>query len=1071
MNPQLQPQWPEIERIFDEALECEDNERAAFLEAACAGDELLRREVEALLAADQKLQQAPRLLASPLHRTKATPTRLGAYQLQHEIARGGMGAVWLAHRADEQFEQQVAIKLLRAGANHDDLQRRFQHERQILADLNHPNIARLLDGGTTAEGQPYFVMEYIEGVPIDEYCQQQQLSVRDRLLLFRQVCAAVQYAHQHLIIHRDLKPANILVTADGTPKLLDFGIAKLLQPDLSQSHQTQAGQTPMTPAYASPEQVRGEKLTTASDVYSLGVLLYELLTGRSPYRLKENTLGEMMRVIVEQEPERPSLLVSQYTAEIKRTTKSAEESLETRKSSLPESPDKLRRHLTGDLDAIVLKALRKEPESRYISIEQFSADLRAYLEGMPVAARRGTFNYRAVRFIRRNKVPVAAAAVVVLSLLGGIGASMYQARIARTAQAHAEGQELSNRRLLYTSQMRLAQSAWDNANVERVRELLTAHIPQAGQPDLRGFEWNYLWKLSHTELAALPHAAEVTSVAFTPDGSSLISVVELPNKPRTLRIWDTTAWQEKYQATGDYPSDIGREIAIAKNSQYFAIGGFSMGIDLRDTITGKRIKKIAESVSFLSMALSPDGTRVAGGLYDGSVAIYDVLTGQEISRFHAHNRLIGEMTFSPDGQKLVTKGDKNVSLKLWDVPSGKKLWSLPLRMIYRNPLFLSDGHYLVSAGEFSLAVIDVNAGKEIRQIKLQERGSSLSLSPDGKILAIGQFDRHVTLWDTETWQMLPAIKGHQVTALAFAPDGKTLASGSGDGIVKLWDINQSLSVDTYQLKKSYVDEMGFAPTVGRLLIMDAEQSLHAFDTSTKQKLFTIESRSGLFSDLWNTSRFKHLFTQTNDGSRIAVPHEQTIRILDAATGSELLNVPTPGLYSYAINLSSDGRMMAANLCSCRAPDINTDATLENDFDHLIVWETATGHQLLNIDKPEVPLSRTVFLKDNQTIVSGGMTGHLVWWDLATRKQKKVLDTGANGSSLTLSPDGKLLAVADKIAAVLLFDSTTGEKILTLKGHNSFVRRMAFSPDSKRLLTGATDQTARLWDLRTGQELL
>ncbi len=438
-------QWQQIEKIFYSAMELPPGERDDFVGQACAGDEELRQEVRALLAANRdaaSFLDSP--VAMPPHSGTLSPTlvmpqaisnstsaaesgiRVGHYRMLREIGRGGMGAVWLAEHADGQFRQQVAIKLLHAGAENEEISRRFRHERQILASLDHPNIARLLDGGTTEDGRPYFVMEHIEGLPIDEYCRQHQLSVDDRLRLFRQVCAAVHYAHQNLVIHRDLKPSNIVVTADGAPKLLDFGIAKLLQPDLAQSYDTLSGVTPMTPAYASPEQVRGEKLTTASDVYSLGVVLYELLTGRSPYRLKANTFGELMRAMVEQEPERPSTAITRKDDE---------------PSAAPvtiEPPDKLRRRLAGDIDSIALMALHKEPGTRYSSVEQFCEDIRRYLEGLSTIARKGTFGYRAAKYLRRNRIPVAAAALVLLTLISGIFATWRQVVIARAAQVRAE---------------------------------------------------------------------------------------------------------------------------------------------------------------------------------------------------------------------------------------------------------------------------------------------------------------------------------------------------------------------------------------------------------------------------------------------------------------------------------------------------------------------------------------------------------------------------------------------------------------------------------------------------------
>ena len=321
-----------------------------------------------------------------------------------------MGAVYLARRADRQYEKQVAIKLIKRGMDTEAMLRRFRNERQILAGFDHPNIARLLDGDTTEDGLPYFVMEYVEGVPIDEYCDREALDVTARLQLFRQVCAAVSYAHRRAVIHRDLKPSNILVGADGVPKLLDFGIARLLQAgDASESPATMLEQRVMTPEYASPEQLRGEPVTTASDVYSLGVVLYRLLTGQLPYRLKAQSAEDMARTVGQTEPQRPSAVADATSG----------------------------RRLRGDLDNIVLMALRKEPERRYPSVEQFSDDIRRHLEARPVLARRDTLAYRAGKFVRRNTAASVAAVLVVLSLVGGIVMTTWQAQRARAQEAIA----------------------------------------------------------------------------------------------------------------------------------------------------------------------------------------------------------------------------------------------------------------------------------------------------------------------------------------------------------------------------------------------------------------------------------------------------------------------------------------------------------------------------------------------------------------------------------------------------------------------------------------------------------
>jgi tetratricopeptide (TPR) repeat protein len=357
-----------------------------------------------------------------------------------------MGAVYLAVRDDDQYQKRVALKLVKRGMDTADIVRRFRHERQILASLDHPNIAKLLDGGATPDGLPYFVMEYIEGEPITDYCDSHRLSTIERLRLFRTVCAAVQSAHRNLVVHRDIKPGNILVTAEGAPRLLDFGIAKLLNPEMGSLtiDPTATALRLMTPEYASPEQVRGELITTASDVYSLGVVLYELLTGHRPYRLKSRLPHEILRIVCEEEPERPSVAISRTEEAISsdgaiRATLTPESVSRTRDGK----PETLRRRLKGDLDNIVLMAMRKEPQRRHASAEQLSEDLRRHLEGLPVIARKDTYAYRSVKFVQRHKAGVAAVAIILLTLLGGIVATARQAGIARAEQAKAQAALIS----------------------------------------------------------------------------------------------------------------------------------------------------------------------------------------------------------------------------------------------------------------------------------------------------------------------------------------------------------------------------------------------------------------------------------------------------------------------------------------------------------------------------------------------------------------------------------------------------------------------------------------------------
>jgi len=418
--------WHEVDRLFAEALDRPPAERPAFLDAACAGDTALRQELEQLLAADEIgshfLAGSPEELLRLTLDDREEEGNLGPYRLLRRIGSGGMGTVYLARREDGHYQRDVAVKILRSGLESTEALHRFIAERQILARLDHPNIARLYDGGSTDDGRPYLVMELVEGLPVDEYCDRHRLTIDQRLALFQKICSAVQHAHQNLLVHRDLKPANILVTPQGEPKLLDFGIAKRLAPESEDTvHKTRIGLRLLTPRYASPEQVRGDAITTASDVYSLGVILYELLVGRTPYQLTAELPYERERVICEQEPERPSLALFRP---------GGPEAPEVEEIALDRRtrPQALAGRLRGDLDNIVLMALRKEPRRRYGSAAELAQDLEKHLQDLPVTARPDTLSYRTRKFARRHRAAVAATVTVALLAAASVTSLIAQGR-------------------------------------------------------------------------------------------------------------------------------------------------------------------------------------------------------------------------------------------------------------------------------------------------------------------------------------------------------------------------------------------------------------------------------------------------------------------------------------------------------------------------------------------------------------------------------------------------------------------------------------------------------------------
>jgi non-specific serine/threonine protein kinase/serine/threonine-protein kinase len=406
--------WQQVKAIFDEVADLAPAERVCRIVEACGGDQTLIEEVDSLLRshddAGDFIESSPDSNSGDFR----IGVSIGPYRIVQAIGEGGMGVVYQAVRVDDLYRKLVALKVVRRGLYSATAMRRFETERHILAHLDHPNVAKLLDGGTTPDGQPYFVMDFIAGTPIDTYCEAEKLPLRQRLDLFLTVCSAVQYAHQNFIVHRDIKPSNILVTAEGAVRLLDFGIAKLLDPDAlsggDPGRDTTSGFQMMTPEFASPEQLRGLPVTTASDTWSLGVLLYVMLTGKKPFEFPSRSIHDIYAVIRDTEPRRPSLLTVGFVA----------------------------RELRGDLDNILLMSLRREPERRYASVQQFAADIERYLTGMPVSAREDTFRYRAGKFVRRHKGAVLGAGLAALALVAGSITTSLEAREARIERERAE---------------------------------------------------------------------------------------------------------------------------------------------------------------------------------------------------------------------------------------------------------------------------------------------------------------------------------------------------------------------------------------------------------------------------------------------------------------------------------------------------------------------------------------------------------------------------------------------------------------------------------------------------------
>jgi non-specific serine/threonine protein kinase/serine/threonine-protein kinase len=620
------PDWSEIEAIFAAALERTAAERSSYLDQACRGRPELRTEVDSLLESHGK---AGGFLASiPVpeefaREPSAIGQRVGAYRLTKELGRGGMGAVYLGERDDEHFTQQVAVKLIRSGDASEVSRARFREERQILAQLEHPNIARLLDGGITAAGEQYIIMERVEGVPIDQYCDRNSLGLAQRLRLFQTICAAVHFAHQHFIVHRDIKPGNILVASgpDGqpVPKLLDFGIAKVI----SQSGDATKTIAPaLTPDFASPEQIRGDAITTASDVYSLAVLLYGLLSGKTPYQLTGKTLAEAMRAICEEDPPRPSVAAG-------------------------------RAELAGDLDAIVMKGMRKEPRERYASAEAFAQDVERYLALRPVEARRGTYRYVTRKFIARHKFAVTASALTVALAIAGLTAVGIEYRIAQQQRARAERRFNDVRKLAGSVITEIHDGIAELPGSIEVRKLLVS----------RSLEY----------LDSLAREAEGDASLQVELAGAYVRLGDLQGGSYAAHLGDYAGAAKTYEkaraamsaVVARQPRFVAAQVQLAKTSAGLAN---VLNAELREHARALAISREALGAWQTAATLAPNDRDIREGIANGHLLIAKVLNtsqlGDALPNFEAaiklHTELLAESPENANAQRNLALDHKYV---------------------------------------------------------------------------------------------------------------------------------------------------------------------------------------------------------------------------------------------------------------------------------------------------------------------------------------------------------------------------------------------------------------------------